>query len=172
MTARTLPHVSVIAAMTSERVIGGNNQLLWHLPEDMAHFKRHTLGATVIMGRKTWESLPPRFRPLPGRRNVVISRDPSWTAPGAEAATSMEQALARFGPDDRVWVIGGAQIYQAALPYADRLVITELRLRVDGDAHFPPWPTGTFQEAARESHRAAPPNDFSFDFVTYERTAA
>ena len=165
------PCIVLIAAMARGRVIGRDNQLAWHLPEDMAHFRRSTHGHPVLMGRKTWESLPPRFRPLPGRRNVVLTRQMGFEAPGAEVVHTLAEALARFTSADTVFVIGGAQIYAEALPFAHRLVLTELDLGVEGDAHFPAWPAADFQEVSRERHRAAAPNDFDFDFVCYERTS-
>ncbi|TDM06906.1 MAG: diacylglycerol kinase [Ideonella sp. MAG2] len=167
----SLPRVVLIAAVARQRVIGRNNQLAWHLPEDMAYFRRTTQGHPVLMGRKTWESLPPRFRPLPGRRNVVLTEQAAWQADGAEMAHSLTEALSRFAPAETVYVIGGARIYKAALPLAHCLLLTELDLHVDGDAHFPPWPSDEFQEVSRERHHAAAPNDFDFAFVTYERIA-
>lgn len=107
----------------------------WHLPEDLAHFTQVTAGATVVMGRRTWDSLSPRFRPLPGRRNVVVSRQPGWQAQGAEAVASVEQALAV--DDDNIWVIGGAQLYAATIALADRLEVTDIDLDVNGDTVAP-----------------------------------
>lgn len=167
----SIPSIVLIAAMAQGRVIGRDNQLAWHLPEDMAHFRRSTQGHPVLMGRKTWESLPERFRPLPGRRNVVLTRQAGFEAPGAEVVHTLAEALARFTPAETVFVIGGAQIYAEALPFAQRLVLTELDLDVEGDAHFPAWPAADFREVSRESHRAAAPNNFAFDFVCYERTS-
>lgn len=163
------PCIVLIAAMAHGRVIGRNNQLAWHLPEDMAHFRRSTQGHPVLMGRKTWESLPTRFRPLPGRRNVVLTRQPAYEAPGAELVHTLADALSRFTSEDTVFVIGGAQIYEEALPFARRLMLTELDLAVEGDAHFPAWPEADFKQISRETHSASAPNTFDFDFVCYER---
>ncbi|MBQ0935048.1 dihydrofolate reductase [Ideonella paludis] len=165
----SLPRLVLIAAMAHDRVIGRDNQLAWHLPEDMAHFRRSTQGYPVLMGRKTWESLPERFRPLPGRRNVVLTRQAGYDAPGAEVVHTLAEALARFTPSDTVFVIGGAQIYAEALPHAQRLLLTELDVAVPGDAQFPAWPAADFREVSRETHHAAAPNDFDFAFVCYER---
>ena len=118
-------------------MIGKDNQLIWNIPEDMAHFKALTAGHTVIMGRKTWESLPPRFRPLPGRRNIVISRQADYAAPGAEVADSLENALKLASTAATVFIIGGEQIYAQAMALADRLEITEVDLEPEGDAWFP-----------------------------------
>jgi dihydrofolate reductase len=127
--------ISLIWAEASDRVIGMDRALPWHLPEDMRRFKELTMGSTVVMGRITWESLPAKFRPLPGRRNVVITRQASYDAPGAEVVSSLEDALGRTDGD--VWVIGGASIYEQALPHADRVVRTRVHLQVEGDTHAP-----------------------------------
>ncbi len=126
--------IGLIWAQAANGVIGRDNTIPWRIPEDLAHFRATTIGAAVVMGRRTWESLPPRFRPLPGRRNVVLSRDPAWSADGAEVAHSLDDAL-RAGAD--VWVIGGAEVYAAALPRADVLEVTELQDAFDGDIHAP-----------------------------------
>lgn len=133
MTART---VGLIWAQTPAGVIGRDNTIPWRVPEDMAHFKATTADHPVVMGRRTWDSLPPRFRPLPGRRNIVVTRQPGWHADGAEAAPSVPAALALAGPGD-VWIIGGAQIYRDALPAATELSVTEVDLDVTGDTHAP-----------------------------------
>ena len=134
-TAPARPGVALVWAQDERGVIGREGALPWHLPEDLAHFRALTRGATVVMGRATWESLPERFRPLPGRRNVVLSRQPGYVAPGADVRGSLPDALADVeGP---VWVIGGAQVYAQAQPLADRLVVTEVAVRVDGDALAP-----------------------------------
>jgi dihydrofolate reductase len=159
----------LIAAVARNGAIGRGGQLPWHLPEDLAHFRRQTQGCPVIMGRKTWDSLPPRFRPLPGRRNLVLTRQTGLALPGAEAVTGLDDALARVSDAPTVFVIGGAQLYAEALPYADRLVLTEVDADAEGDAFFPAWERQDFTERQRERHRAAAPNDFTFAFVTYQR---
>jgi dihydrofolate reductase len=157
----------LIAAVARNGVIGDGRRMPWHLPEDLAHFRRATQGHPVIMGRRTWESLPARFRPLPGRRNVVVTRDAAWQAEGAETAPSPEAALRLVADAPRVFVIGGAELFAAALPLADELLLTEIGRDFDGTTRFPAF-TG-FTEVARERHHAAPPNDFDFAFVTYQR---
>ncbi|MDP2007880.1 MAG: dihydrofolate reductase [Rubrivivax sp.] len=159
----------LIAAMARGRVIGRGNALPWHLPEDMAHFRAATRGHPVIMGRKTWDSLPERFRPLPGRRNLVVTRNPAWQATGAETMPSLAAALAAAAGAERVFVIGGAELYAAALPQADTLLLTEIDAAIDGDAHFPPFAGTGFAEVQRETRHAAAPNSFNFAFVTYRR---
>ena len=128
--------LNLIFACARKGVIGLNNTLPWHLPEDLAHFKKTTLGQPVIMGRKTWESLPPKFRPLPGRTNIVVTRQTDWQAPGAHVAHSMAQALAVCSTEAEVWVIGGAEVYAQALPLAQRAVITEIDADFEGDETF------------------------------------
>ncbi len=164
------PRICLIGAMAKNRVVGGNNRLLWHLPADLKHFRSLTSGHTVLMGRKTWDSLPERVRPLPGRRNLVCSTNPLWHAEGAERVASVEQALALSANAPELWVIGGGEIWTAALPYAHRVSLTEIHQDFEGDTHFPLLPAG-WVEVQRECHRAAAPNDYDFDFVTYERPA-
>ena len=132
--------VALVWAQGHGGVIGRDGGLPWHLPEDLARFRSLTRGSTVVMGRATWESLPERFRPLPGRRNLVLSRDPAYEAPGAEVLPSLEQALEQGleqAGGAEVWVIGGAEVYAAALPHADRLAVTEIDVDVAGDAVAP-----------------------------------
>ncbi|MGB4136603.1 MAG: dihydrofolate reductase [Microbacterium sp.] len=126
--------VGLIWAEAHGGVIGVAGGMPWHVPEDMAHFKEVTLGAPVIMGRRTWDSLPERFRPLAGRENIVITRQQDWAAEGARRATGLQDAARG---QERVWVIGGAEIYAQAIAGADRLEVTEIDLEVDGDAHAP-----------------------------------
>jgi dihydrofolate reductase len=127
--------VGLIWAQAADGVIGDQGALPWHLPEDLSRFRSLTMGATVVMGRATWESLPDAVRPLPGRRNVVLSRQPGWRAAGATAATSLEEALA--DTSEPVWVIGGASVYESALPHADLLEVTEVDGSFSGDAYAP-----------------------------------
>lgn len=143
--------INLILARARNGVIGRAGALPWHLPEDLAHFKRTTLGAPVIMGRKTWESLPAAFRPLPGRLNVVVTRQPGYAAPGAWVVHSLAQAQAVCPADATAWVIGGAELYAQAWPLAQQAVVTEIDADFDGDAHAPafapPW-----REVARSRH--------------------
>ena len=128
--------IRLIWAEAGDRVIGSDGTIPWRLPEEQQHFKRLTMGSVVVMGRGTWESLPPSVRPLPGRRNIVVTRQPSYDAPGAEVVSSLESALELAHGED-VWVIGGASIYEQALPYAGRVVRTRVHLAVDGDTRAP-----------------------------------
>lgn len=156
----------LIWAQAHHRVIGKNGSMPWHLPEDLAHFKRATLGCPVIMGRKTWDSLPPKFRPLPGRRNVVITRQPDWQADGATRAGSLVQACALCAADPVAWVIGGAEIYAQALPLASLALVTEIDAAFDGDAYAPVLGPD-WAETARDTQLAA--NGLRISFVTREK---
>ncbi|WP_432489031.1 dihydrofolate reductase [Kineococcus sp. SYSU DK018] len=129
--------IGLVWAQSPDGVIGDGGRLPWRVPEDLAHFKRLTTGTTVLMGRATWESLPPRLRPLPERRNVVLTRDRSWTAEGAEVAHDLDAALDDALAAGDAWVAGGGQVYRAALARADRLVVTDVDVRVAGDTTAP-----------------------------------
>ena len=149
------PTLSLIAAVPRNRAIGRHGGLVWHESEDQKHFRRVTLGCPVIMGRRTWDSLPPRFRPLPGRRNIVVTRNADWRAEGAERAASLEAALAGVADADKVFVIGGAELYALALPRADELVLTEIEADLEGDVFFPDWPRAQFRQLSSEPHVSA-----------------
>ncbi|MFO1278036.1 MAG: dihydrofolate reductase [Burkholderiaceae bacterium] len=161
----TSPNIHLIFARASNGVIGRDGRLPWHLPEDLAHFKRTTLGCPVIMGRKTWDSLPPKFRPLPGRLNIVVTRQPHWQAEGAVRAGSLAEALAACADNADAWVIGGAEIYAQALPLARSAVVTEIDADFDGDAFAPEFGPA-WVETRREPHTSA--TGLSFSFVTYQ----
>lgn len=157
----------LIYARAANGVIGMQGRLPWHLPEDLAHFKRTTLGCPVIMGRKTWDSLPPKFRPLPGRTNVVITRQDGWGVDGVLTADSLQTAMDLCASQPDVWVIGGAQIYAQALPWASTVEVTEIELEVEGDAFAPPLGS-EWTSTRRESHVST--TGVAFHFVTYTRT--
>lgn len=163
-----MSRLSLIAGVARNGGIGRANDLLWRLPEDMARFKALTLGHPVIMGRKTWESLPAKFRPLPGRRNIVLSRDSGLQFAGAEVFGTLDQALAACVDAAQVFVIGGAQIYAEAMPFADRLELTEIDADFEADVFFPPWDRAAFTETCREPRTA--PQGWRYDFVSYDRT--
>ena len=159
--------VSLLAAVARNGVIGRDGTGPWHLPEDLARFRELTTGHAVVMGRKTWDSLPDRFRPLPDRRNVVVTRSPDWAAQGAERAGSLREAFQRLEGETRIFVIGGAEIYAAALPFADELLLTELDVEIAGDTSFPEWDRSAFEEVSRDVR--VPDDGVPFAFVTYER---
>ncbi|EKP0307590.1 type 3 dihydrofolate reductase [Aeromonas veronii] len=160
--------ISMIAAMAHDRVIGKDNQMPWHLPADLAHFKRVTLGKPVLMGRKTFESIG---RPLPGRRNLVISRNPDYQAEGIEVVGSVEAALALLAgcSVEELMVIGGGHLYAEMLPSADCLYLTQIDLAVEGDTRFPAFDDGQWQRIACESHPADEKNPHPYRFETWQR---
>ena len=158
--------LNLILARARNGVIGNNGQLPWHLPEDMAHFKRLTMGSPVIMGRKTWESLPLRFRPLPGRLNIVVTRQADWQGEGAQVAHGLLDACALCPTESTAWVIGGADLYAQALALADAAVVTEIDADFVGDA-FAPQFGPDWVESARERQTSS--TGLSFSFVTYCR---
>jgi dihydrofolate reductase len=162
--------VSLVAAVARCGVIGRANAIPWYLPEDARRFRAVTMGHPVVMGRRTWESLPERFRPLPGRRNVVVTRNDSWRGEGAERADSLDDALRLLAGAPQVFVIGGAELYAQALPLADELVVTEIDTEVEGDVYFPPFDREAFREESREPHVSE--DGVSFAFVTYARRSA
>jgi dihydrofolate reductase len=159
----------LIYARARNGTIGKDGQMPWHLPEDLAHFKRITLGQPVIMGRKTWDSLPARFRPLPGRMNIVITRQSDWQAEGALRANSIEDALRLCGDVPDAWIMGGSEIYRQAEPLASTAVVTEIDADFEGDA-FAPELGARWQEIQREQHNSA--SGLGFAFVTYQQTSA
>lgn len=160
--------LAVVAAVAGHGAIGRGNALLFRDAIDQRHFRAVTIGHPVVMGRRTWLSLPERFRPLPGRRNLVLSRDPGFAAPGAEVFEGLDAALAAMHDAARVSVIGGSQVYALALPRADELVLTEVeREYPQADAFFPPWDRAAFAEVSRERHVAADGTPFAF--VVYRR---
>lgn len=159
--------VTAILAMNQDNVIGAAGSIPWHLPEDLAHFKRTTLGHPVIMGRKTWESLP--FRPLPGRRNIVISRNPDFQAEGAEICSSPEEALALCAPDEKPFIIGGGAIYREAFPFCTRLIVTLVETHCENpDTYFPHIEPQDW-ELSEKSDLMTSRNGMAYRFLTYTR---
>ncbi|MBM7335527.1 MAG: dihydrofolate reductase [Alcanivorax sp.] len=164
--------LAMMAAKASNDVIGRDNKLPWYLPNDLKYFKQATLGKPIIMGRNTWESLK---RPLPGRTNIVITRQEQYPAEGAKVVATLDQALelaehvALIDGQDEVVVIGGAQIYALALPRADRLYLTEVHAEVPGDTYFPAVDAAQWREVGREDFQAEGPNPYDYSFVVYER---
>jgi dihydrofolate reductase len=159
-------NLHLILARARNGVIGNKGTLPWHLPEDLAHFKRTTMGCPVIMGRKTWDSLPPKFRPLPGRVNVVVTRQSDWHAAGAVRAHSLAQAIALCQQDADAWVIGGAEIYAQALPLATTAVVTDIDADFDGDAFAPPFGP---QWVKTDGVPQVSSNGLKFSFATYRQ---
>jgi dihydrofolate reductase len=156
--------LKLIVAYARNRTIGRDNTLPWKLPGDLAHFKRTTLGCPIIMGRKTWDSLG---RPLPGRRNIVITRDVSRIIPGVDVVTSLAAALTLVQDVEQAFIIGGAQIYQQALPLADAVIATEVQTEIEGDAHFAELDPVLWIETSRSPQQ--PENGLAYDLVEYAR---
>ncbi len=158
--------IALIAALAGNRVIGCDNQLPWRISADLKHFKALTMGKPIVMGRKTRESIG---RPLPGRKNIVVTRDSAYQAEGCQVVYSIEQALDVAAGSDEVMIIGGAGLYQQTLDRADRLYLTRVRADVDGDTWFPEIDTQQWHEVACESHQADENNEYDYDFVILER---
>ena len=158
--------IEMIVARARNGVIGGGNQMLWHVPEDFRHFKKTTMGHPVVMGRKTWESIG---RPLPGRKNVVITRQLDYRAEGAEMVPSLEAALGLFPDGEDVFVIGGGQIYRQALPLAERVWVTLIDREFDGDTTFPDLPEGEWKKTILSVLPPDEKRDFRVEFAVYDR---
>jgi dihydrofolate reductase len=161
--------IALIAAVAENGVIGVDNGLPWRLPDDLRHFRELTIGHSIIMGRKTWDSIG---KPLAGRQNIVVSRNPGFRAQGAQVAHSFEHALSLAALPDPVFVIGGAALYRAALPGAQLLYLTEIRRAFAGDAFFPEYAHDSWREISRESRRVDDAQGFAYDFAAYERSSA
>lgn len=163
--------ISLIAALAKNRVIGKDNDLPWHLPDDMKFFMQSTKGHCVIMGRKNYDSLPPKYRPLANRTNIVVTRQQDFKAEGCHVVHSLEDALvfAKQQSESEVFVIGGAEIYKQALPYANLLYLTEIDAIIEGDTYFPQVDDTKFIEQSRIKHTADEKHKYSFDFVLYKK---
>ena len=159
--------ISMIAAMANDRVIGKDNDMPWHMPADLAHFKKVTMGKPVIMGRKTFESIG---RPLPGRKNVVITRNLDWSHEGVDVVDSPDKALALVSDVEEVMIIGGGNIYSQFLSRASTLFLTFIELEVEGDTQFPNWlEVGNWVEVESEKHSSDEKNSYNYQFVTLEK---
>ncbi|MDR6196247.1 dihydrofolate reductase [Siphonobacter sp. SORGH_AS_0500] len=156
--------VHLVVAVAENGAIGKDNQLIWHLPDDLKQFKKITSGHTIVMGRKTYESIG---KPLPNRTNVIITRNPAYQVEGCLVVTSLQEAMEK---DTDIYVIGGAEIYAQALPATDVIHLTEVHMAVDGDAFFPKLDAGEWVEVSRESHSADEKHAYSFDFVELRRS--
>jgi dihydrofolate reductase len=163
--------ISLIAALAENRVIGKNNDLPWSLPDDMKYFMETTKGHHCIMGRKNYDSIPEKFRPLANRTNIVVTRQQVFAAPGCVVVNSIESALdlARERSEVEAFIIGGAEIYKQSLPFADRLYLTEIKAIIDGDTYFPPVNSSEWETVSRRSHAADAKHPYAFDFVVYQR---
>jgi len=160
------PRISLIVAMANNRVIGVNNTLPWRLPADLKHFKALTMGHHIVMGRKTYESIG---KPLPGRTSVVVTRNAGYSAPGVIVVNSLPAAILACGDDNEIFVIGGAELYLQAIALADRIYLTEITADIRGDAYFPEFNPGEWQEVSRETHSQPEPQPLEYHFVIYNR---
>lgn len=163
--------ISMIAALSKNKVIGKNNDLPWKLPDDMKFFMETTKGHHTIMGRKNYDSIPPKFKPLPNRTNIVVTRQKGFRAPGCTVVDSLEKGLkiARANKELETFVIGGAEIYKLALPLADRLYLTEIDAVIEGDTYFPNFDAAEWSEISRIHHHKDERHAYDFDFVVYDR---
>lgn len=161
-----MSRISIIAAMTYQRVIGLHNRLPWRLPADLRHFRRTTFGHTVIMGRKNYESIG---RPLPGRLNVVLSSNPGYHAPGCRVVSCLNEALDAAGDDPEIFIIGGAQVYTQALPLATRMYLTLIDAAIEGDTWFPKYENREWRETARTEYSPDSENPYALSFLTLQR---
>lgn len=163
--------ISAIAALAKNRVIGKNNDLPWKLPDDMKFFMQTTTGHVVIMGRKNYDSLPPKFKPLPNRTNIVMTKQKDFVAPGCVVINGIEEGLeyASRSGEQECFIIGGAEIYRAALPFTTRLYLTEIDAEIQGDTFFPEFNSSEWAEVSRQHHPADDRHAFAFDFVIYNR---
>ena len=164
-----MSEIIIIAAMAKNHVIGVDNRLPWHLPDDLKHFKQLTLNKAIIMGRKTWESLPGL---LPNRRHIVITRNPDYVVQGAETVSSLEQAIELVAPDQPAFIVGGGNVYQQAIQLADKMYLTIVDSEVEGDAFFPNWDESLWHEVNREFHPADEKHNYDFAFVEYEKISS
>lgn len=159
--------ISIIVAASANNVIGVQGQLPWRLPDDLKRFKQLTMGKPIVMGRLTWESIS---RPLPGRQNIVLTRQAEFAADGCDVVTSPADALAVAANAEEIMIIGGSQVYELFLPKAVRLYMTRVHTEIEGDAFFPEIDSDTWQLVDCASHEADAANEFAFDFRIYERT--
>lgn len=165
------PRIAYVVAMDDNRLIGRDNALPWRLPDDMAWFREKTMGKPCIMGRKTYDSLPDRFRPLPGRLNIVVTHNPEYEAPGAVVVHSVEEALAAAEDVDEVVIIGGADLFSYFMPVVDRLYLTHVHDSVEGDVFFPEFDRAEWRESYREYHPADDRHALSFTWIILDRIA-
>tara|TARA_B100001057_G_scaffold117986_1_gene116548 strand:- start:4592 stop:5098 length:507 start_codon:yes stop_codon:yes gene_type:complete len=166
-----MKNISLIVAVSQNGVIGKDNQLAWHLPDDMKYFSNMTKGHSIIMGRKNWESIPTKYRPLPERKNIVITRSKNFKSKEAFVVNSIEQAIdiSRTDEDEEVFIIGGGEIYKLGLRYVDKIYITEIYAEIEGNTFFPKWKKDDWIEISRISHPKDERHKYSFDYIIYKK---
>lgn len=163
------PRLAYVVAMDDNRLIGRNNDLPWRLPDDMRWFREKTMGKPCIMGRKTYDSLPAKFRPLPGRLNIIVTRNPDYEAPGAVVANSVDDALQAAGEVEEIIIVGGADLFRRLLPVVDRLYLTRVHGAAEGDVFFPDYDAAQWREMYREEHLADDRHPYAFTWLILDR---
>lgn len=163
------PRIAYVVAMDDNRLIGRNNDLPWRLPDDMKWFREKTMGKPCVMGRKTYDSLPPRFRPLPGRLNIVVTGNPDYNAPGATVVHSVEEALQAAGNVDEIIIVGGAILFHKLMPLVDRLYLTRVHGTSEGDVFFPAYDTSQWRVTFQEEHPADERHAYAFTWYILDR---
>jgi len=166
-----MKNISMIVAVSDNQVIGKDNTLAWHLPDDMNYFSNMTKGHSVIMGRKNWESIPSKYRPLPNRKNIVITRNSTFVEKKCDIVNSIEDAISisRNNDDEEVFIIGGGEIYRLGFNFIDKLYITEVKAKVEGDTFFPSWDKSNWKEISRIKHQIDNNHIYEFDYVIYKK---
>ena len=166
-----MKNISLIVAVSENMVIGKDNKLAWHLPDDMNYFSNMTKGHSIIMGRKNWESIPKKYRPLPERKNIVVTRNNKFEDKGAIIVNSIEKAVekARGFDEEEIFIIGGGEIYKLGFAYVDKLYMTEIYANIDGNTYFPKWNKENWKEISRISHPKDEKHEFDFDYVIYKK---
>ena len=166
-----MKNISLIVAVSENMVIGKDNKLAWHLPDDMNYFSNMTKGHSIIMGRKNWESIPKKYRPLPERKNIVVTRNNKFEDKGAIIVNSIEKAVkkARTFDEEEIFIIGGGEIYKLGFAYVDKLYITEIYANIDGNTYFPKWNKENWKVISRISHPKDEKHEFDFDYVIYKK---
>ncbi|MDG2342787.1 MAG: dihydrofolate reductase [Cytophagales bacterium] len=167
-----MKNISMIVAVSKNQVIGKDNKLAWNLPDDMNYFSNMTKNHSVIMGRKNWESIPNNYRPLPNRKNIVVTRNNNFRDKGAIVVNSIKKAIeeSRVSEDEEIFIIGGGEIYKLGFDYVDKLYITEIYANIDGNTYFPKWNKENWKEISRISHPKDKRHEFGFDYVIYKKS--
>lgn len=166
------PRIAYVVAMDNNRLIGRDNDLPWRLPDDMVWFRERTMGKPCVLGRKTYDSLPARFRPLPGRLNIVVTRNPDYHAPGALVVQSVDEALHAAGEVDEIIIVGGSALFRQLMPVVDRIYLTQVHGAAEGDVFFPEFNADEWQETYRQEHSSDEQHAYSFTWLVLDRLLA
>ena len=164
-------NISIIVAISKNGVIGKNNKLAWNLPDDIFYFSKMTMGHSIIMGRKNWDSIPNKWKPLPNRKNIIISRNKNQNINNVDITNSIEKAIkiGRENEDEEIFIIGGGEIYKLGFEFVDKLYITEIKKNIEGDTFFPKWNKSEWKEISRISHPSDSKHIYDFDYVIYKK---